>query len=68
VVDAYVGWCEEMLASIGSAGPTEDARMLVAVMDGLLLDQMVAPDASFEAARLADRLHRFIAGLLAGAA
>ncbi|HEY6279296.1 MAG TPA: TetR family transcriptional regulator [Streptosporangiaceae bacterium] len=62
--EAYVRLCEMMLARVGSPDPGGDARLLVAVMDGLLLDQLSAPRSPFDADALARQLRRFIAGLL----
>ena len=62
--EAYVRLCEVMLARVGSSDPGADARLLVAVMDGLLLDQLSAPKSPFDADALAQQLRRFIAGLL----
>jgi TetR/AcrR family transcriptional regulator, regulator of biofilm formation and stress response len=62
--EAYVRLCETMLAKVGSADPAGDARLLVAVMDGLLLDQLSTRRSSFDVDALARRLRRFIEGLL----
>jgi hypothetical protein len=53
-----------MLDRIGSADPATDAPLLVALMDGLLLDQLSKSRATFDVDRLADKLRRFIEGLL----
>jgi TetR/AcrR family transcriptional regulator, regulator of biofilm formation and stress response len=62
--EAYVRLCETMLAKVGSADPAGDARLLVAVMDGLLLDQLSARRSSFDLDALTWQLRRFIEGLL----
>jgi DNA-binding transcriptional regulator YbjK len=62
--EAYVGLFETMLAKVGSADPAGDARLLIAVMDGLLLDQLSAPRSPFDVDVLAGQLRRFIGGLL----
>jgi TetR/AcrR family transcriptional regulator, regulator of biofilm formation and stress response len=62
--DAYVRLCEVMLEKIGSADPVGDAHLLVALMDGLLLDQMSGSRSQFDVDALAKQLRRFIAGLL----
>jgi TetR/AcrR family transcriptional regulator, regulator of biofilm formation and stress response len=62
--EAYVGLFETMLAKVGSADPAGDARLLIAVMDGLLLDQLSAPRSSFDVDALAGQLHRLIAGFV----
>jgi DNA-binding transcriptional regulator YbjK len=61
---AYVRLCQVMLDRIGSADPATDAPLLVALMDGLLLDQLSKSRATFDVDRLADKLRRFIEGLL----
>jgi TetR/AcrR family transcriptional regulator, regulator of biofilm formation and stress response len=62
--EAYVGLFQEMLAKIGAADPPGDARLLVALMDGLLLDQLSAPRSPLAADTFTDQLRRFLAGLL----
>lgn len=62
--DTYVRLCEVMLEKIGSTDPVGDAHLLVALMDGLLLDQLSASRAQFNVDALAQQLRRFIAGLL----
>jgi hypothetical protein len=57
-----------MLEKIGSANPTGDARLLVALMDGLLLDQLAATRSQFDVDVLAQQLRRFIVGLLSAPA
>jgi DNA-binding transcriptional regulator YbjK len=66
--DAYVRLCEMMLEKIGSANPIGDARLLVALMDGLLLDQLAATRSQFDVDVLAQQLRRFIVGLLSAPA
>jgi DNA-binding transcriptional regulator YbjK len=62
--DAYIRLCETMLEKIGSSDPVGDARLLVALMDGLLLDQLSASRSQFNVDVLAQQLRRFITGLL----
>jgi TetR/AcrR family transcriptional regulator, regulator of biofilm formation and stress response len=62
--DAYVRICELMLGRAGSSDPRGDARLLVALMDGLLLDQLSAPRHGFTVEALSRQLQRFIAGIL----
>lgn len=62
--EAYVRLCQTMLEKIGSADPPGDARLLFAVMDGLLLDQLSAPVSSFDTDAVAARMCRFISALL----
>lgn len=62
--EAYVGLCETMLEKVGSADPPGDARLLVAVMDGLLLDQLSAPVTPFDTHTVTERMCRFIGALL----
>jgi len=64
---AYIGLCETMLSKAGSPDPAGDARLLVATMDGLLLDQLAASAPEYDADALADRLRRFIGRLLPAA-
>jgi hypothetical protein len=45
--------------------PPGDARLLVALMDGLLLDQLSAPRSPLAADTFTDQLRRFLGGLLA---
>jgi DNA-binding transcriptional regulator YbjK len=61
---AYVALCETLLEKVGAADPGTDARLLVAVMDGLLLDQLAAPVPAYDADALADLLRRFIGRLV----
>ncbi|MGA3215372.1 MAG: TetR family transcriptional regulator [Acidimicrobiales bacterium] len=61
---AYTRLCQAMLERIGSGEPAQDAPLLVALMDGLLLDQLSASTAPFDVGRLTDKLRRFIAGLV----
>lgn len=63
-VEAYVVLFQEMLAKIGAADPPGDARLLIAVMDGLLLDQLSAPRSPLTADTFTDQLRRFLGGLL----
>lgn len=62
--EAYVRLCEMMLEKIGSADPVGDAALLVAVMDGLLLDRLSASRSPVDVDALAEQLRRFIGGLL----
>ena len=62
--EAYVRLCEMMLEKIGSVDPVGDAALLVAVMDGLLLDRLSAPRSPVDIDVLAQQLRRFIGGLL----
>jgi TetR/AcrR family transcriptional regulator, regulator of biofilm formation and stress response len=60
---AYVELFREMLAKIGAADPAGDARLLVALLDGLLLEQLSAPWSPLTADTFTDRLRRFLAAL-----
>jgi TetR/AcrR family transcriptional regulator, regulator of biofilm formation and stress response len=62
--EAYVGLFQEMLAKVGAADPAGDARLLVALMDGLLLDQLSAPRSPLAADTFTSQLRRFLGGLL----
>lgn len=62
--DSYIRLCELMLGRAGSSDPRGDARLLVALMDGLLLDQLSAPRPSFTVQGIRNQLQRFIAGVL----
>ncbi len=62
--DAYIRLCEVMFERAGSSSPSGDARLLVALMDGLLLDELSAPHPRFTVAAVARQLQRFIEGLL----
>jgi TetR/AcrR family transcriptional regulator, regulator of biofilm formation and stress response len=61
--DAYVVLFQEMLAKIGAADPAGDARLLVALLDGLLLDQLSAPRSAASTDTFTGQLRRFLAGL-----
>jgi len=62
--EAYMVLFQEMLAKIGAADPPGDARLLIAVMDGLLLDQLSAPRSPLAPDTFTDQLRRFLGGLL----
>lgn len=64
--EAYVRLCERMLGRAGSSDPRSDAQLLVALMDGLLLDQLSGPRPSFTVHELARQLQRFIEAILGG--
>ncbi|WFF10168.1 hypothetical protein O7622_14630 [Micromonospora sp. WMMD1076] len=42
------GWGEPLLATLGSADPPAHFRMLLALVDGLLGNQLASPDAGFD--------------------
>lgn len=63
--DGYVGLAATMLAAVGSVRPEADARLLVAALDGLLLDQLARDVPDFEATVLRPALERLIGALLA---
>ena len=62
--DAYVGLAQRMLEAAGSRDPTTDARLLVAALDGLLLEQLSRDEPDYEQAVLRPALERLIAALL----
>jgi DNA-binding transcriptional regulator YbjK len=66
--EAYLELCERMLERIGSPDPSSDASLLVAVMDGILLDRLASAGSGVDRGELGVRLRRFIAGLLAAPA
>jgi DNA-binding transcriptional regulator YbjK len=61
---AYVRLFQVMLERVGSADPPGDASLMVALMDGLLLDQLSKSRSPFDVDRLADMLRRFIEAML----
>ena len=63
--DAYLGLAAAMMAAAGSARPAADAQLLVAALDGLLLEQLARDEPDFEAAVLRPALERLIGALLA---
>jgi len=66
--NAYIRLCTVMFERAGSSDAAGDARLLVALMDGLLLDQLSAPQPrSFTVDAVALQIRRFIEGLLGGA-
>ncbi len=63
--DAYLGLAAAMLEAAGSAEPAADARLLVAAMDGLLLEQLARDAPDYEREVLRPALERLVAALLA---
>ena len=63
--EAYLGFATTMLAAAGSPTPEADARLLVATLDGLQLEQLAHDSPGFEWATLRPALDRLIAALLA---
>jgi TetR/AcrR family transcriptional regulator, regulator of biofilm formation and stress response len=62
--DSYYRIFQEMLERAGSADAEGDARLLLAVMDGLLLDGLSAPRRAFTVDAVASRMRRVIEGLV----
>lgn len=62
--DAYRGFAAALLEAAGSARPEPDAQLLVAALDGLLLEQLTRDEPDFEAAVLRPALERLIGALL----
>ncbi|MEW2589542.1 TetR family transcriptional regulator C-terminal domain-containing protein [Micromonospora aurantiaca] len=57
------GWGEPLLATLGSTDPPAHFRMLLALVDGLLSNQLTAPDDDVDPeAAVATLLHGFRAG------
>ncbi|MCW3009620.1 MAG: TetR family transcriptional regulator [Solirubrobacterales bacterium] len=63
--DAYLGLAAAMMAAAGSTRAEGDAQLLVAALDGLLLEQLARDEPDFEAQVLRPALERLIAALLA---
>lgn len=63
--DAYLALAAALLAAAGSVRPPQDAQLLVAALDGLLLEQLARDEPDFEAAVLRPALERLIGALLA---
>lgn len=62
--DAYRALVGTMLAAAGSTDPDRDAVLLVAAIDGLLLEQLTREEPDYEHAVLRPMLVRLIAALL----
>jgi TetR/AcrR family transcriptional regulator, regulator of biofilm formation and stress response len=62
--DSYYRIFQEILERAGSADPEGDARLLLAVLDGLLLDGLSAPRREFTIDAVASQLRRVIDGLV----
>jgi DNA-binding transcriptional regulator YbjK len=58
--DAYRELLAAELAAAGSADPETDAGLLLNLLNGLLLAQLAAPRADFEAAELRPAIERFL--------
>jgi TetR/AcrR family transcriptional regulator, regulator of biofilm formation and stress response len=58
--DAYLETIGELLARAGSARPRDDARLILAAADGLLLEQLAAGDADDPRPALAHLIHILI--------
>lgn len=63
--DAYVALAAVMMGAAGSAHPQDDARLLVAALDGLVLEQLARDEPAFESDVLRPALARLIGALLA---
>lgn len=62
--DAYLELATAMMAAAGSACPRLDAQLLVAALDGLLLEQLARDAPAFEDEVLRPALERLIGALL----
>jgi DNA-binding transcriptional regulator YbjK len=58
---AYLDLAEEVLAEAGSAQPARDAQILVAMVDGLFLEQVATRRRGFKSQILEPALRRFVA-------
>ncbi len=64
---SYRALAARLLKQAGSADPVADAELLVAVLDGLLLEQLARGAADFELAVLRPALTRLVTALVAPA-
>lgn len=62
--DAYVALAAALLVAAGSERPEQDAQLLVAALDGLLLEQLARDEPDFEQQVLRPALERLIGLLL----
>ncbi len=62
--DAYLALAAVLMRAAGSARPEADAQLLVAALDGLLLEQLARDEPEFEAEVLRPALERLITALL----
>lgn len=62
--DAYVALAAALLLAAGSRRPEQDAQLLVAALDGLLLEQLARDEPDFEQQVLRPALERLIGALL----
>lgn len=62
--DAYLAFAATLLQAAGSARPEQDAQLLMAALDGLVLEQLARDEADFEAEVLRPALERLIGALL----
>lgn len=63
--DAYLALATTLMAAAGSTRPGGDAQLLVAALDGLLLEQLARDEPAFEAGVLRPALERLVGALLA---
>lgn len=61
---AYLALAATMLAATGSRAPEADAHLVVAVLDGLLLEQLARGEPAFEQDVLRPALERLVRALL----
>jgi len=61
-IQAWVSVFQELFHSIGASNPQLEARMLLAMLDGFLVEQLAAPDADFVDAVLKPALRRAFDG------
>ncbi len=64
--DAYAAVVEELLVRAGTRRPALDARLVVAAIDGLQLEQLARDDPERAAERMVPALERLVGALIAG--
>lgn len=64
--EAYVGAVERVLAAAGAPRPALDARILVAALDGLVLEQVAMDEPGYAREVLEPALARLVGALFAG--
>lgn len=60
---AYLDVAEEILSEAGSSEPTRDAQMLVAMVDGLVIEQVATRRRGFRSQTLEPALRRFVSAM-----
>ena len=62
--EAYFQVFKIMLTKLGAADPAGDARLVVAALDGIVLDQLAVPRTRLDAGELTRQVQRLIEALL----